>query len=60
MTSRSAQAVCETLVQGQMFLLEYFSHIKHQELVNYILAKMLHDGLEVFLDVFQKWSQATV
>ena len=33
MTSRTAQGVFDTLVQGQKFLLQYFTRIKHEELL---------------------------
>ena len=45
MASRTAQAVYHTLVEGQKFLLQYFDHIKHSELLNHILAKLLNDSL---------------
>ena len=45
MGSCTAQAVYHTLVEGQKFLLQYFDHIKHSELLNHILAKLLNDSL---------------
>ena len=45
MASRTAQGVSDTLVQGQKFLLQYFAHIKHEELLEHILAKLLNDSL---------------
>ena len=45
MASRTAQAVYHTLVEGQQFLLQYFDNIKHSNLLNYILAKLLNDSL---------------
>ena len=45
MGSRTAQAVYHTLVEGQKFLLQYFDHIKHSELLNHILAKLLNHSL---------------
>ena len=45
MASRTAQAVYHTLVEGQKFLLQYFDHIKHSELLNHILDKLLNDSL---------------
>ena len=32
-------------MEGQKFLLQYFDHIKHSELLNLILAKLLNDSL---------------
>ena len=46
MASRTVQAVYHTLVEGQKFLLQYFDHIEHSELLNHILAKLLNDSLE--------------
>ena len=43
--THTAQAVYHTLVEGQKFLLQYFDHIKHSELLNLILAKLLNDSL---------------
>ena len=43
--SRTAQGVFNTLVQGQKFLLQYFARIKHEELLDHILAKLLDDSL---------------
>ena len=45
MASRTAQGVFHTLVQGQKFLLHYFARIKHEELLEHILAKLLNDSL---------------
>ena len=45
MASRTAQGVFGTLVQGQNFLLQYFARIKHEELLERILAKLLNDSL---------------
>ena len=45
MGSHTAQAVYHTLVEGQKFLPQYFDHIKHSELLNHILAKLLNDSL---------------
>ena len=43
--SRTAQGVFDTLVQGQKFLLQYFARIKHEELLEHILVKLLNDSL---------------
>ena len=32
-------------MEGQKFLLQYFDHIKHSELLNHILAKLLNNSL---------------
>ena len=45
MASRTAKVVYHTFVEGQNFLLQYFDHIKHSELLNHILAKFLNDSL---------------
>ena len=43
--SRTVKAFYHTLVEGEKFLLQYFDHIKHSELLNHILAKLLNNSL---------------
>ena len=52
MSSRTAEGVHITLLKGLQFLVDYFRHIRHPELLHLILMKMLNDSLaEAFLDI---------
>ena len=45
MASRTAEAVFTTLIKGMEFLIDYFKHIRHEELLRHIMVKMLNDSL---------------
>ena len=45
MASRTAEAVSITLIKGMEFLIDYFKHIRHEELLRHIMVKMLKDSL---------------
>ena len=45
MASRTAEAVFITLIKGMEFLIDYFKHIRHEELIRQIMVKMLNDSL---------------
>ena len=44
MVSRT-EAVFITLIKGMEFLIDYFKHIRHEELLRHIMVKMLNDSL---------------
>ena len=48
MASRTAEAVFITLIKGMEFLIDYFKHIRHEELLRHIMVKMLNDSLSLF------------
>ena len=55
MASRTAEVVFITLIKGMEFLIDYFKHIRHEELVRHIMVKMLNDSLaEAFLYISLK------
>ena len=45
MASRTAEAVFITLIKGMEFLIDYFKHIRHEELLRHIMVRMLNDSL---------------
>ena len=45
MASRTAEAVFITLIKGMEFLIDYFKHIRDEELLRHIMVKMLNDSL---------------
>ena len=45
MASRTAEAVFITLIKGMEFLMDYFKHIRREELLRHIIVKMLNDSL---------------
>ena len=45
MSSRTAEGVYITLLKGLQFLVGFFRHIRHSELLHLILMKMLNDSL---------------
>ena len=55
LASRTAEAVFITLIKGMEFLIDYFKHIRHEELLCHIMVKMFNDSLaEAFLDISLK------
>ena len=45
MSSRTAEGVYITLLKGLQFLVDYFRHIRHPELLHLVLMKMFSDSL---------------
>ena len=45
MSLKTAEGVYRTLHKGLQFLVDYFRHIRHPELLHLILMKMLSDSL---------------
>ena len=64
MSSRTAEGVYMTLLKGLQFLVDYFRHIRHPELLHIILMKMLNDSLvEAFFCTFDRndsWQQFNI
>ena len=52
MLSKTTEGVYITIHKGLQFLVDYFRHIRHPELLHLILMKILNDSLaEAFLDI---------
>ena len=45
MASRTDETIFITLIKGMEFLIKYFKHIRHEELLRHIMLKMLNDSL---------------